>query len=205
MLQKPKILVVVGPTASGKSDLAVHLAKKFGGEVISADSRQVYKGLNIGTGKVTKKEMAGIPHLLLDVVSPAKQYSVAEYQRDANAAIANIVRIGKLPIICGGTVQYIDALICNISLPEVAPNKELRTRLEKLPVEKLFLMLQKLDSVRAENIDAKNPRRLIRAIEIAKALGHVPHLDTGCPSAYDSLFIGINVENEKLKINQDID
>ncbi|OHA81715.1 MAG: tRNA (adenosine(37)-N6)-dimethylallyltransferase MiaA [Candidatus Yonathbacteria bacterium RIFCSPHIGHO2_01_FULL_51_10] len=199
MKKAPKIIVVLGPTATGKSDLAVTIAKKFNGEIISADSRQVYTGLDIGTGKVTRREMQGVPHHLLDVVSPKKQYTPAQWKNAAERVAQDIIAQGKLPIICGGTGQYIDALVYNISFPEVPPDKKLRARLEKLSSEKLFAMLKKLEPIRAENIDAKNPRRLIRAIEIATALGHVPHLETGRPSDYDMLFIGLDMDDEMLR------
>lgn len=197
MANSSRIIAIVGPTASGKSDLAVRLAKKFGGEVISADSRQVYKGLDIGTGKVTKKEMGGIPHHLLDVMSPKKQYSVAEYQRDANRAIADIVSRGKLPIICGGTGFYIDALVYDSVLPDVLPNKGLRKELENETIESLYDILKQKDPNRAASIDAKNPRRLVRAIEIADALGSVPVRVNN--SSFTTLFIGIKVPPETLK------
>src|SRR3970282_220703 len=108
-MRKQKIAVILGQTATGKSDLAVKIAKKFGGEIISADSRQVYKGLNVGTGKITKQEMGGVPHHLLDVADPKKYFSVAQYQKLANRAIKDVLSRGKLPIICGGTGLYIDA------------------------------------------------------------------------------------------------
>ncbi len=121
-----KIIVILGPTASGKSDLAVILAKKFNGEVISADSRQVYRGLNIGSGNITKKEMSGVPHHLLDVVSPKKIFTVAQYQKFARAAINRIWQKNKLPILCGGTGFYIQAVIDGLIIPEVKPNLKLR-------------------------------------------------------------------------------
>lgn len=197
MAKKPKIIVIVGPTASGKSDLAVRIAKQCNGEVISADSRQVYKGLDIGTGKVTKKEMGGIPHHLLDVVSPKKQYSVAEFQRDANTAIADIIKRGKLPIICGGTGFYVDALVYDSLLPDVPPNERLRKELEQKTTTELYQMLKKIDPDRAETIDPNNPRRLVRAIEIANALGKVP--ERVYNSRFIPFFIGIKVTPEILK------
>ena len=168
------ILVIVGPTASGKSALAVRLARKFGGEIISADSRQVYKGLDIGTGKITRKEMQGIPHHLLDVVDPRKQFSVSAFVSKANEAINLIEAKGALPIIVGGTGFYIDALAGKISLPKVEPNQSLRQRLDKLSKEKLHAMLKKKDAARAASIDPHNKLRLIRALEIVEALGKVP-------------------------------
>ena len=127
---KPHILVLVGPTASGKSGLAIELAKLFDGEVISADSRQVYRGLTIGTGKVTKREMQRIPHHLLDVASPTKTFSADDFVQLAQRAIEDITSRGKLPIITGGTGFYIDSLVGRITLPNVPPNKALRERLE---------------------------------------------------------------------------
>lgn len=168
------MIVILGPTSSGKSDLAVELARKFGGEVISADSRQVYKGLNIGTGKITKKEMKGVKHHLLDVADPRKKFTAADFVRATNVTAVKIVAKGKIPIVCGGTGFYIDALLGDKQIPEVEPNLKLRKKLEKKSTEELFKILQKLDPERAQNIDAKNPRRLVRAIEICEALGKVP-------------------------------
>ncbi|MDB5204573.1 MAG: miaA [Candidatus Taylorbacteria bacterium] len=198
---KPKIISIVGPTASGKSDLAVMLAKQFKGEVISADSRQVYTGLNIGSGKITKKEMMGIPHHLLDVVSPKKVFTVANFKKLANEKINEIVDHGHIPILCGGTGFYIDTVTKNILLPEVPPNQALRKKLEVLSLEKLQKMLMKLDQKRFISIDLNNKVRLIRAIEITKALGSVPKIKS--KPLYDVLTIGIlwNPESLRKRIN----
>ncbi|MBI3074604.1 MAG: tRNA dimethylallyltransferase, partial [Parcubacteria group bacterium] len=134
--------------------------------------RQVYKGLDIGTGKITKREMAGIPHHLLDCVSPRRQFTVTEYMKKARAAISEIAARGKLPIVCGGTAFYIDALLGAVIPAPVPPNLKLREKLEKETTENLFKKIQKLDPARAEKIDAKNRRRLIRAIEIALSRTH---------------------------------
>ncbi|MEK7612980.1 MAG: tRNA (adenosine(37)-N6)-dimethylallyltransferase MiaA, partial [Patescibacteria group bacterium] len=166
-----KVLVIVGPTASGKSGLAVRLAKKFKGEIISVDSRQVYKGLDIGTGKITKKEMKGVPHYLLDVANPKKQFSVSQYKKFADKIVRYIVLENRLPIIVGGTGFYIDTLAGKFSLPDVPPNKLLRRKLEKFDTEELFKMLKKKDPARAKTIDRHNKVRLIRALEIVNALG----------------------------------
>lgn len=195
--QKPKILVIIGPTASGKSDLAVKLAKKFNGEVISADSRQIYKGMDIGTGKITKKEMAGVPHYLLDIASPKTRFDVARYQKLAHKKIADILKRGKLPIACGGTGLYIKAIVENQQYPDIAPNWKLRKILEKKSNEELFAILKKLDPKRAEIIDKKNPRRLIRAIEIAKQAGKTPPIKNN--PLYDALLIGIKKSPDELK------
>ncbi len=196
--KKKKIIVIVGPTASGKSDLAVKLAKRFNGEIISADSRQVYKGMDIGTGKITKKEMKGIKHYLLDVASPKRRFTVFQYQKLALRAIEKILKKGKIPIICGGTGFYIQALIDGILLPNVPPDWELRKRLEKKSAAQLYKILKKLDPQRAKTIEKKNPRRLIRAIEIAKRVGRVPPLKKQ-PLSYPVLMLGIKKTKEELK------
>lgn len=194
---KQKLLVVVGPTAVGKSDYAVELAKTLNGEVISADSRQVYKGLDIGTGKITKKEMQGVPHHLLDIVSPKKWYSVSDYKRDAEKAIEDISSRGKTPIICGGTGFYIQAVIDDMVLPEVPPNESLRKKLETYSLEKLQSTLKKLDLRRFKTVDQNNPRRIIRAIEIATAIGRVPLVKK--KSRYEVEMIGLTASPEVLQ------
>lgn len=171
-----KVIVVCGPTATGKSDYAVTLAKKVGGEIISADSRQVYMGLDIGSGKITKREMRDIPHHLLDVANPKRVFSVVQYQKLADKVITDILKRGKVPIICGGTGFYIDAIIHDQHFPQVKPDKTLRKQLEKFSIEELTQKLETLDPDRLESIDAKNKVRLIRAIEIATALGTVPRI-----------------------------
>ena len=196
---KQKIIVILGPTSSGKSDLAVILAKKFNGEIISADSRQVYKGMDIGTGKITKKEMCSIPHHLLSVANPKRKYSVARYKREAEKTIRDIAHRGKIPILCGGTGFYIQAVVDGVVFPEVRSNPTLRKKLKKLSSEELFGRLKKLDKKRAKDIDPHNPHRLIRAIEIATELGSVPNLEVEPPSKYDVLQIGIKTDDAILK------
>lgn len=197
MKKKTKLIVIVGPTASGKSDLAIAIAKKIGGEIISADSRQIYRGLDIGTGKITAKEMRGVPHYCLDIVSPKKQYSVAEYAERATRAIKDIQHRGKIPILAGGTGFWIDAVVYNMQLPNVPPNKKLRTQLEKKSSAILLRMLKNLDPDRAKTIEQKNPRRLIRAIEIARAIGKTPRLQKKSP--YNVCWIGIARTSDELK------
>ena len=198
-MQKPKIIAIVGPTASGKTSLGIFLAQKLGGEVISADSRQVYRGLDIGTGKVTKKEMAGVPHHLLDVISPKKQFTVDDFVRLATKAYSNVLQNNSITIIVGGTGLYVDTFLGRMSYPEVPPNPKLRAQLEKKNAAQLFALLQKLDPRRAANIEKENPRRLIRAIEIAKAIGAnpIPTLE----QKYDVLWLGINPPQETLYKN----
>jgi tRNA dimethylallyltransferase len=199
MNTKPKIIVVLGQTATGKSDFAVQVAKEIKGEIISADSRQVYKGLDIGTGKINKKDMQKIPYYLLDVALPRKTFSVSMFKKLADKKSREIFKKGKVPIIVGGTGFYIDAVVDGIVLPEVEPNKKLRATLEKKSAQQLFSMLKKLDPVRAKTIDQSNPVRLIRAIEIASALGSVPKVKI--EQKYDVLKIGLALPDEVLKVN----
>jgi tRNA dimethylallyltransferase len=273
---KPKLLIVVGPTASGKSELAVRLAKKLNGEIISADSRQIYRGLDIGSGKVAGNWQAwpmarhlepiespqgklregssvrhpersegysvrhpersegsqnvfferseaesrsdsrqartiflykNIPHYLIDEASPRVQYSVARFQKNVRKIITDILARGKLPIICGGTAHWIDAVVFDQKFPEVKRDVKLRAQLSKLNTEQLFTKLKKLDPARAKTIDAKNPRRLIRALEIVMTTGKpVPKLGA-IPSplegrvrewSYDTIWLGLNPAQEIL-------
>lgn len=172
-----KLIVVCGPTATGKSDYAVELAKKIGGEIISADSRQVYKSLDIGSGKITAREMKRIPHYLLDVAKPKRTFTVAQYKRLADKAIKTILKKGKTPIITGGTGFYIDAVVFDQEFPKVKPDKTLRKQLSLKSPAELFEQLESLDPDRALGIDRHNKVRLIRAIEIATALGSVPKIN----------------------------
>ena len=194
---KPKILVVLGPTSSGKSDLAVELALKYNGEIISADSRQVYRGMDLGTGKITRVEMKNVPHHLLDVANPKSVFNVSKFKIKAQKIITDILKRNKLPVICGGTGFYIDAVVDNIILPEVRPDQKLRDKLERKNCEELFILLKKLDPARAKTIDAQNKVRLVRAIEIAQSLGKVPKIRKN--RIYDPLFIGLDCPDLALK------
>ncbi|MCB9815789.1 tRNA (adenosine(37)-N6)-dimethylallyltransferase MiaA [Candidatus Nomurabacteria bacterium] len=199
-MQKPKVIAIVGPTASGKTSLSIDIAKKFNGEVISADSRQVYTGLNIGSGKVTTEEMDGVPHHLLDVTAPTNVYTAADWQRDAQAALLDIQKRGLCPVIAGGSFFYLDQLRGKSSTAPVEPNEQLRGELELLPAEALFEKLQIADPARAETIDAHNKRRIIRALEIVDALGSVP-TETSPESPYDWLVLGVDLSKETLHSN----
>ena len=198
---KQKVLIIVGPTSSGKSALGVELAKKFNGEIISVDSRQVYKKLDIGTGKITRREMKGVPHHLLDVADARKAFTADDFVKHACAAIQDISERGKLPIIVGGTGFYIDSLTGRISLPDVPPNKKLRVALEKKSTDQLLSLLKQKDSMRAQALtspsERNNKARLIRALEIAAALGKVP-VKKDRP-LYDALWIGVNREDRELR------
>lgn len=203
-MARPLIVVILGPTASGKSALAVRIAlrlclrqaKKFYGingcEIVSADSRQVYRHLDIGTGKTTKEEMRGIPHHCIDIADPKKIFTVDEYRRKAEHVIADIYARGKIPIVAGGTGFYIDAILYGASYPETPPNWKRRSTLEKQQTQRLFKTLQRLDSQRAVIIDPHNRRRLIRAIEIIKTIGWIP-----VPlkkHRFDALILGIKTD-----------
>lgn len=217
------IIVIVGPTASGKSDVAIALAKKLDGEIISADSRQIYRGMDIGTGKVPKDRVtiqtsrskfqassfklqahrpylsSGILHHLIDVASPKVEYNVAHFLRDATRAIKDIQARGKTPIVCGGTTFWIEALVLGLSLPSVKPDKAFREKWGVKDVGELYGYLKRLDPERAKTIDRKNRVRLLRAIEIARALGQVPPLppnDELRMTNYE--FIGLNPPVEEL-------
>jgi tRNA dimethylallyltransferase len=201
-MKESMIIVILGQTATGKSNLAVKVAKKIHGEIISADSRQVYKGLNIGTGKITQKEMRGVPHHLLNIVNPKHKFTVVEYKKLAEEKIKEIIARGKIPIICGGTGFYIEALTKGIVLPEVPPNEKLRKKLSSKPAIALFEYLKKFDPKRAKNIKEKNEQnnkvRLIRAIEIAIALGKVPKI-TEVKPLYKFIKIGLFLPSDLLK------
>lgn len=201
-MQKQKVLVIVGPTASGKTSLAIRIAREFDGEVISADSRQVYRRLDIGTEKVPAEEMQGIPHHLLDVVETDTVYTAADFKQDAREAIEDIVSRNKLPIVAGGTFFYIDTLLDRVSTPEVSPDPKLREELDTLPTETLFATLERLDARRAQTIDPHNRRRLIRALEIIAALGYVPDPNDApeiTDAPYDTLFLGIDIDRDVLR------
>lgn len=172
----PKVVVVCGPTATGKSDKAVEIALERNGEIISADSRQVYKGLDLGSGKITKEEMKGVLHHLLDVADPRDVFSADDFITLGTKAISEILNKGKLPIICGGTGFYIDGLIHESVLPNVPADESLRKELEPKSLTELQEKLKELDEDRYGSVDAQNKVRLIRSIEIATALGKVPQI-----------------------------
>ena len=173
MDKPPPLLCIVGPTASGKSALAVLLAKENNGEVISVDSRQVYKMLDIGAEKTSLEEMAGVPHHLIDILDPKETYSAADFVRDAKRLITEIEARGKRPILAGGTHFYFEALL--YGLPETSPVDYIaRAALEKLSTEELVKQIQEKDPRRAERLDLQNRRRLVRALEIVAEHGHVP-------------------------------
>ena len=195
--KQQKVVVVVGPTASGKTGLAIELAQKYDGEVISADSRQVYRRLDIGTEKTSEEEMRGIPHHLIDIADPKDTYTAARFVEDARRVIEDITARKKLSIIAGGTLFYVDALLGKQPIVPVEPNHELRTELEQKDTKELFALLEQRDPVRSHSIDHNNRRRLIRALEIVHTLARVPK--AARTSVYDALVIGIAIDDEKLR------
>ena len=209
---KPKIIAVVGPTASGKTTLGIAIAKKFNGEIVSADSRQIYRGMDIGTAKPTEIEMAEIPHYLVNIKDPAEDYTVSEYKTDALIAISNIRERGHLPLLVGGTGLYIRAVLENLDIPNIAADSALRAELEKeingKGLESIVKRLLELDPDADQIIDLKNPRRVIRAIEVAMATGKpfTAQRKKNKPG-FDSLVLGMDLDAEVLRtqINERID
>jgi tRNA dimethylallyltransferase len=195
----PKLVVVLGPTACGKSVLAIELAQRFDGEIVSADSRQVYRGLDLGTAKVTPEERALVPHHLLDVADPRQVYTVAQYQRDAVDAINAILERGHQPFLVGGSPHYIQAVVDNLEIPHIAPQPELRTQLEPRPLADLLALLEELDPQSAATIDRNNPRRVIRALEVCLVSG-MPFSQQRrlAEPLYCSLLLGIEWPREVL-------
>ena len=191
---KGKLIVILGPTACGKSGLGIALARRYNGEVVSADSRQVYRGLDLGTGKVTAEEMAGVPHHLLDVADPGEQYSVARFQAEAYAAIDDILDRGRLPFLVGGTGLYVRSVAEGYVFHAAPPDPALRTRLEKLPIEELR---QALTDAGVE-LDADcyhNRPRLVRLLE--KHLnGEDPHAEAERQPRYQVLTLGVGYPRE---------
>jgi len=174
-MQKEKVIVICGPTASGKTALSIELAKKINGEIISSDSMQIYKDMTIGTAKPTVEEMQGIKHYLIDFVSPDERYSVADYKKDAKKAIKEIIEKGKTPIIVGGTGLYVDSLIYEIEYPNIEFDEQYRESLEKQVEEKgleeLYKKAKEIDPQAIEKISKNDKKRILRILEIYHATG----------------------------------
>ena len=195
-LRPSSLVVIVGPTAAGKTALSIELAEAVGGEIVSADSRQIYRGMDIGTAKATADEQTRVPHHLLDVVEPDQVLTLAEYQRMAYDTIANIHARGRLPILVGGTGQYVQAVVEGWSIPAVAPQPELRAELEAKAsaegAEALHGWLAVLDPTAAARIDYRNVRRVIRALEVCLVTGQpITELQRKNPPPFDILQIGV--------------
>lgn len=190
-----KLIVVLGPTASGKSALGVQLARQFKGVILSADSRQVYRGMDVGTAKITKRGMRGVPHYLLDIASPKRQFTAAQFQQAAQRVLKKIP--SSTPVfVVGGSPFYIEAITNPLPFPGVKPNPKLRRKLERRTAAQLFRQLRWRDPRRAAAIDPHNKRRLIRALEIMRALGRVPPRPATSP--FRILKLGLNPPRQKL-------
>lgn len=203
-----KVIAVVGATASGKTSYAIDLARKIGGEIISADSRLVYKGMDIGTAKPTIEEMQGIPHYIIDVVEPEFNYSAGLYAKEAKRCIEDIVSRGKVPIVVGGTGLYYRVLLENYDLPDVKPDYELRENLCKYSCEELLEMLFNLDEKAGNSVERNDKKKLIRYIEIIKLTGKPLDLARGKrDKEFDVEWIGLNFPREILydRINKRVD
>ncbi len=214
-MKKPIVIVICGPTASGKTALSIELAERINGEIVSADSMQIYKDMNIGSAKVTPEEMKDIKHYLVDCVSPDERYSVADYKRDAKNAIDEIIKKGKTPIVVGGTGLYIDALIYEIEYKDIQVNEEYRAKLKKISEEQGLEVLYKkaldIDPEAMKKISPNDYKRITRILEIYEATGknkteqekesrlnEIP---------YDYRVFAINYDREKLyeRINKRVD
>ena len=214
-MDKPKVIVICGPTASGKTALSIELAKKINGEIISSDSMQIYKDMDIGTAKPSKEEMQGIKHYLLDFVEPNQRYSVAEYKKDAEKAIEDILSKGKTPIIVGGTGLYVDSLIYGIEYQDIELDEEYRKKLEDRAetegLEVLYNEANSIDPQAMEKISINDKKRIIRVLEIYKATGktkteqEIESRKNGVK--YDYRVFAINWDREKLyeRINKRVD
>ena len=220
MTKKPKICTIVGPNASGKSDLAIRLAKALGGEIISADSRQVYKGMDLGSGKVSghfaseegfavrvlERDFLLAPtisqeirHWLIDIVEPQEPFTAAEFQQLSYYLIKAMAQRGKVPLLAGGTGLYIRSVLDGLSFPSVACNEELRKDLERRSTDELRKLLIEKDPEAAETVDINNPRRIIRAIEIIHGTGKsLKDVRTTAPVFFDTLTLGIAMTKEDI-------
>ena len=212
---KPKVIVIAGPTASGKTALSIELAKKINGEIVSADSMQIYKDMSIGTAKPTKQEMENIKHYMIDFVSPETRYSVSQYKSDALLCIEEIINKGKMPIVVGGTGLYIDSLIYGIEFQEMPIDLEYRNKLNKIADEgglsKLYEEACKIDEEAMKIISPNDKKRIIRVLEIYKQTGknktqqNIESRKNEVP--YDYKVFAIDMDREKLyeKINKRVD
>lgn len=214
-MNKPKVIVICGPTASGKTTLSIQLAQKINGEIISSDSMQIYKDMNIGTAKPDQQEMQGIKHYLLDFVEPNQRYSVADYKKDAENAIEDILQKGKVPIIVGGTGLYVDSLIYGIEYPNIEFDenyrKELERRVEKEGLEKIYEKAKKIDPQAMKKISRNDQKRILRVLEIYNATGKTKteqEIESRKNEVkYDYRVFAINMDREKLydRINKRVD
>ena len=214
-MQKQKVIVICGPTASGKTALSIKLAKKINGEIVSSDSMQIYKDMNIGTAKPTKEEMQDIKHYLIDFISPNQRYSVADYKNDAEKAIQEIIDKGKIPIVVGGTGLYIDTLIYGIEYPKIEFDEEYRNKLDqrekKEGLDKIYEEAKKIDEEAIKKISPNDKKRIFRILEIYHSTGknktEQEIISRQKGPKYDYKVFAINIEREKLyeRINKRVD
>lgn len=214
-MSKPKVIVICGPTASGKTALSIELAKRIDGEIVSADSMQIYKDMDIGTAKPTKEEMAGIKHYLIGEVSPTVRYSVAEYKKDALFAIKEILDKGKTPIVVGGTGLYVDSLVYGIEYDDIEVDLEYRNKLENLAneygLEYLYNEAKKIDPQAMEKISSNDKKRIFRVLEIYNSTGKTKteqEIESRKKeNPYDYYVFAIDMDREKLyeRINKRVD
>ena len=212
---KEKILVLAGPTGVGKTELSINLAKRLNGEIISADSMQIYKYMDIGSAKVTEEEMKGVKHHLIDVVNPGKEFSVSDFKDYGEKALKEIYAKGKLPMIVGGTGLYINSLTCNMNFTESEKDDDYRKELDSLAEEKgniyVYELLKDIDPISYKNIHPNNRKRVIRALEVYKLTGQpFSSYNAGeklYDSNYDIHFYVLTMNREKLyeRINKRVD
>lgn len=215
MNSRENLMVIVGPTAVGKTAISIKLAKILNGEIISADSMQIYKYMDIGTAKVTPEEMEGIPHYLIDVVYPDEEFTVADYKELAEKIISDINKKGKIPIVVGGTGLYVNSLVYDLNFTKVPPNEKIRKRLnelaDKFGNEYIHNMLEKIDKESSKRIHVSDRKRIIRAIEIYEVTG-IPMSEQNRDfrkqnDRYNLAMIGFNMDRDKLyeRINMRVD
>ena len=214
-MNKPKVIIICGPTASGKTALSIELAKTINGEIVSCDSMQIYKDMDIGTAKPTVEEMQGIKHYLLDFIEPDKRYSVAEFKKDAEKAIEQILAKGKIPIVVGGTGLYVDSLIYGIEYQDIPLDEEYRNKLEQIANEKglevLYEKAKQIDEQAMKKISPNDKKRIMRVLEIYKATGKnktEQEMESRKNEVkYDFKVFAINMDREVLydRINKRVD
>ena len=214
-MEKEKVIVICGPTASGKTALSIELAKKINGEIVSCDSMQIYKEMNIGTAKPTKEEMQGIKHYMIDIISPDERYSVADYKKQAKEAIKEILSKGKVPIVVGGTGLYVDSLIYEIDYPEIEFDEKYREELdqevEERGLEALYEKAKEIDEEAIKKISSNDKKRILRILEIYHATGknktEQEKESRKTPVEFDYKVFALNMDREKLydRINKRVD
>ena len=205
-IKKPRVIAVVGPTASGKTDYALELAERISGEIVSADSRLVYKGFDIGTAKPTLEERKSIPHYMIDIAEPEVDYSAGLYAEDASRAIDSIIERGHVPVVVGGTGLYFRLLLENYDVPKIEPDYEFRDKLREYPAEELYSMLKSKSMQRAAEIDPNDKKKIIRALEMAEHL-EKPLSEYKKEPLYEVEWIGLNFDRSDLydRINRRVD